>query len=303
MKSIEYFMVNIPETLTNIIEDESGALGPSKIMMSLLEYPNIDIFENACIQTIIDFKWQKYTKWYYVIQAIIYLSFFVIFIADLFYSVFYNQRRDFNLVLCLKIVCNAFLFFFLLISLASGFKAGLKWYFKTIWNYIDLFIFVLYLAMTYLEMLKNPDYHIYVRIIFCPLVLLAEVKLTYFLRMLEGFSFQVQMMIGVFYDLRYFVCFYVISITLYGILFAIMKYDTDTDSYSNIGASAYFIQAFRTSTGDFDTESYGDQDDSLVTLTWIIFILAVFVLNIILMNFIIAVISQSYEKIMQKLVA
>ena len=44
-----------------------------------------------------------------------------------------------------------------------------------------------------------------------------------------------------------------------------MKYDTDdSDSYSNVGTAAYFIQAFRTSTGDFDTDSYGSQSPKLV---------------------------------------
>lgn len=37
--------------------------------------------------------------------------------------------------------------------------------------------------------------------------------------------------------------------------------------------------------------------------TWIVWVFAALVLNIIFMNFIIAVISESYEKVMQKLVA
>jgi len=38
-------------------------------------------------------------------------------------------------------------------------------------------------------------------------------------------------------------------------------------------------------------------------VAWIIWIVAVLVLNIVLMNFLIAVISESYERVMQKLVA
>ena len=67
--------------------------------------------------------------------------------------------------------------------------------------------------------------------------------------------------------------------------------------------------AFRTSLGDFDVDSYGTTIDGepekleIIILRWIVWIMAVFVMNVIFMNFIIAVISQSYEKVMQKLVA
>ncbi|CDW80874.1 UNKNOWN [Stylonychia lemnae] len=41
----------------------------------------------------------------------------------------------------------------------------------------------------------------------------------------------------------------------------------------------------------------------MISLSWIIWLIAVLILNIVFMNFIIAVISESYEKVMQKLVA
>ncbi|CDW90739.1 UNKNOWN [Stylonychia lemnae] len=61
--------------------------------------------------------------------------------------------------------------------------------------------------------------------------------------------------------------------------------------------------AFRISSGDFQLDDYHNQDDGLVIFTWIIWLIAVMILNIIFMNFIIAVISESYERVMQKLVA
>ena len=61
---------------------------------------------------------------------------------------------------------------------------------------------------------------------------------------------------------------------------------------------------FRISSGDFAVDNYKDQYPGfLVPLTWTIWVIAVFILNIVFMNFIIAVISESYEKVMQKLVA
>jgi len=56
--------------------------------------------------------------------------------------------------------------------------------------------------------------------------------------------------------------------------------------------------AFRASTGDFQLDSYNELPNNNLLFAWIIWITAVLILNIILLNFIIAVISESYEKIM-----
>jgi len=60
---------------------------------------------------------------------------------------------------------------------------------------------------------------------------------------------------------------------------------------------------FRLSTGDFGMDNFKDEASFLGVVAWIIWLIAVLVLNIVLMNFLIAVISESYERVMQKLVA
>lgn len=60
--------------------------------------------------------------------------------------------------------------------------------------------------------------------------------------------------------------------------------------------------AFRTSLGDFDVDSFSSlPGGSIIIAAWIIWLIAVIISNIIFMNFLIAVISESYEKIMQKM--
>jgi len=63
------------------------------------------------------------------------------------------------------------------------------------------------------------------------------------------------------------------------------------------------MMSFRTSTGDFELDAYPDLDSQLIILAWIVWVFAVLILNVIFMNFIIAVISESYEKVMQKSIA
>jgi hypothetical protein len=57
--------------------------------------------------------------------------------------------------------------------------------------------------------------------------------------------------------------------------------------------------SFRTSTADFEIDAYSEIDYAIVRyLAWLIWLIAVLILNVVFMNFIIAVISESYEKIM-----
>ena len=59
--------------------------------------------------------------------------------------------------------------------------------------------------------------------------------------------------------------------------------------------------SYRTSTGDFEVDTYVNQSGILLGISWIVWVFAVLILHIIFMNFIIAVISESYSKVMQKL--
>lgn len=62
--------------------------------------------------------------------------------------------------------------------------------------------------------------------------------------------------------------------------------------------------SFRTALGDFELDSFKTQKVSvLLYFSWIMFVIAVFVSLLVFLNFIIAVISESYEKVMTKQVA
>ncbi len=131
---------------------------------------------------------------------------------------------------------------------------------------------------------------------YCLLIALVFNKICFFLRIYEGFSFLVSMLQGVFFDLKYFLAFYTMVLLLFTFLFSVLSLELD-GAYGGIGGVGYFIMSFRTSTGDFEVDNY-NQIGSLVYLAWFVWVLAVIVLQMIFMNFIIAVISGSYEDIM-----
>ncbi|CDW85076.1 wd-40 repeat protein [Stylonychia lemnae] len=312
LNSIEYNLINLPKTLIN---------NPTELMKVLSNSDKPEYFENQIIQSIINFKWKKYTLSYYQTQFYIYLIFMTAFTFDIFYTTYssksYNdytkqqevKQADDNpedyvpnilVKISTKIICGLVLIFFLIHEIRQ-IRIQKVSYFLDAWNYYDFFHIIAFIAFCYLEF-NNEESEILI-LIKILLIALSFLKIFYFLRIYDGFSFLVQMMAGVFKDLKYFICFFLIFILLFGMIFLVLFKAEFIEEYKGVNGIAYFLMAFRISSGDFQLEDYQNQNDILAILSWIMWIIAVLTLNIVFMNFIIAVISESYERVMQKLIA
>lgn len=64
---------------------------------------------------------------------------------------------------------------------------------------------------------------------------------------------------------------------------------------------AFFVLALRESIGDYDTSTI-IEGSKYKALVWILWFLIMIVGNIVFMNFIIAVVSESYENCMERMV-
>ena len=60
----------------------------------------------------------------------------------------------------------------------------------------------------------------------CIIVLLAFIKVTFYMRIFEEFSFLVQMLTSVFKDLRFFMLFFSMFITTFAVLLSIVLDDS-----------------------------------------------------------------------------
>lgn len=86
----------------------------------------------------------------------------------------------------------------------------------------------------------------------CLIVILSFLKVNFFLRIYDGFSFLVSMMGGVFKDIKYFLAFFTIILIEFGILFIIVFQGTqESPEYSGLGKLSFLMMTFRLSTGDF----------------------------------------------------
>ncbi|CDW88037.1 wd-40 repeat protein [Stylonychia lemnae] len=305
--SIEYYLVNLPKTIQS---------NPRELMKVLSETDKPEYFENKIIQTIIKFKWNENTKAFYQQKFYIYLIFMASFVLDIFYTTYAfqkitetseNQEKQIAesqpniwLRIITKIVCSLVLLYFFVLEVRQLLIQKLA-YFNDGWNYFDFSLMISFAALCILEfIMEDQNDLILIKVL---VIILSFMKLFYFLRIYDGFSFLVQMMAGVFKDLKYFIGFFLIIILQFGMIFLVLFKAQPIDEYNGVNKLAYFLIAFRISSGDFYLDDYQNQTDVIVIFSWIIWIFAVLTLNIVFMNFIIAVISESYERVMQKLVA
>ncbi|CDW79314.1 wd-40 repeat protein [Stylonychia lemnae] len=307
--SIEYHLINLPVTLRQ---------NPQQLMKVLSETDKPEYFENKVIQTIIKFKWNEYTKSFYQNRFYAYLIFMASFIFDIFYST-YATQNDLNasdtkedaqeleilkpniwVKISTKVTCGLVLLYFLIYEIKQ-IRVQRSQYFNDGWNYFDFSHIIAFTTFCILDFTnESQDNLILIKIL---VIVLSFMKLFFFLRIYDGFSFLVQMMAGVFKDLKYFLLFFIIFILQFGMIFLVLFKAQQIDEYNGVNKLAYFLMAFRISSGDFQLDDYHSQEDGLVIFTWVIWLIAVMTLNIVFMNFIIAVISESYERVMQKLVA
>lgn len=184
------------------------------------------------------------------------------------------------------------------------------------WNIIDFSQLCLFYFLLYLR-LRGYDNDL----AFFPLlklinILLAFIKMGFFVRIFEEYGFLVQMVNSVLRSLIPFTVVYIILVLIFSICNVVLrlKVDEEVDEAQQL---TYFqktvLQTFRTGIGELGVPNFEwvmKQEDSWfrtinIYLIWILWFLTVFFLLIFMINFLIAVITSAYQRVMnyQKLIS
>ena len=115
------------------------------------------------------------------------------------------------------------------------------------------------------------------------------------------------------YDVRVFLFFFIAWVMLFGQLFLVMGATFDDEDYPTLQLLTVYFQTYRNSIGDIGTPQYEYWEymhehydvnktfgyaQCMIYLIWVLWYLNQFFNLIILLNFLIAIVSQSYEKVM-----
>ena len=197
----------------------------------------------------------------------------------------------------MKAICISILVFFGIHEFKQARQmSNLKEYFSGMWNWTDILLILAYFTLAVLDHLA--DFYIATTILQVFVVSLAFIKICFFLRIYEGFGFLVSLMSGVFKDIKYFFALWVLFIFWFGVIFTILYKKEWSDTYDALGYFDYFMLTYRLSLGDLEFGNFTVQKSQLIAFSIMLWIIGVFILNVMFMNFIIAVISESYEKVM-----
>jgi hypothetical protein len=195
-----------------------------------------------------------------------------------------------------------FVLFFINIERIQFMTNGPGNYFSNIWNLTDFALIVFYLfGFIPLEFIISPDsskemFLAWKSINFI-LIILFFVSINQYLQIFELFSFLVQMIEAVFMDLKNFIIYYFLVMTTFGFIFKILFEDPSADCVG-FGPFSYILMSLRIvwGEGSFDIEK-----TDYKIIGWLTYIMLMLTGNIVLLNFIIAVVQQSYEYSMQKM--
>ena len=148
------------------------------------------------------------------------------------------------------------------------------------------------------------------------LIILAFMKLLFFVRIFEDYGFLVQMVLLCVLDLIPFIISYVIFLVIFTICFVVLKMEIDPEVADAQGMNytqKMFLQVFRTAIGELGMPVYTEilaKEDQLfksinITLIWVTWFFQTFFMLIIMLNFLIAVITSTYERVMnyQKIIS
>jgi hypothetical protein len=121
-------------------------------------------------------------------------------------------------IITTNVICLLFLIYFAKYEITSALRQS--GYFNEVWNLMDFLLIALYIPVSVLDYLNYA--YVAVTIGYAILVTIAFIKINFFLRLYDGFSFLVSMMSGVLADIKYFLAFWIIVLAQFTIIFTIL---------------------------------------------------------------------------------
>jgi len=276
-----------------LFDDDNG----KKFLIALAHTDDIEVFSVKIIQHIIFFLWSYYKM---AIALWIMFPFILYFIMFIIYATFINNRKAvesdsngnyhrtdlaFVIILLVLVAYNIY------IEVRQMIYYKVK-YFTTFWNLIDLTSLIMN-AFVLIADLSKLNLTKFVPVLACA-VLLMWLKLVYFGRMFLSTAWMVRMIFAVIYDLGYFLFVFGLMVLAFSNSFFVISRN-NSPQFTGGDMGEAFKYTYRTAIGDFNTDVIPTNGYNV--LIYIIWLLATFMLLIVLLNMLIALISDIFDKV------
>lgn len=257
----------------------------------------LEIFETSTIDKLIEFKWGQYGQVFHVVGCCFHFLYLAMLIAYINIVYVLNTAADYHALLSTILALG--ILYPALYDFTQMFKAGFP-YFVDLWNYSDIAYIFCSIANIVSQKVKGP-FALPSKILMIVIILISLMKTFFFLRIFNELSPIVTMLINVVSDLKQFLLFYTILISLFSLLFGILEVGNSSE-YEKIGTFVgNWLTTLRMSMGDFSFDQATLLEREQNIMYWFSWFLIVIITCVIFLNFIIAEASASYEKVSEKL--
>jgi len=129
-------------------------------------------------------------------------------------------------------------------------------------------------------------------------VLVLYFKLFYFLRIFSATAYLVRMIIEIMLDMKFFVGVLILATAAFGNAFYILGRNS-SDEDGNLAGDNYidaFLFSYKIGLGDFSTDGFNTKDEEML---WIFFLLNSMIILIILLNLLIAIMGDTFDRVQE----
>ena len=179
------------------------------------------VLEIETLQIIIEYKWRHYTRLFFLAQLIFFGVFIIFFVLD---TIAIKRRKGFdstdNNQLAYRIICMVIQVLLFLYEIRD-LKENVITYVTNVWNFNDFISFLCYLAFFILSFTKEDEITA-LKSLQMAVTITSFIKLCFLIRIFTKLAFLVRMLVSVFYDLRYFLLFFLIVVGMFTILIHII---------------------------------------------------------------------------------
>jgi hypothetical protein len=269
---------------------------------ALAESEDMALFETTAVKKVIEYEWPMVMK--YTIRRLFmpYMVFMVSFMLYIFWI--FNQDANVYLETISVAVLALFSMYLLKNEIGQLTESGLE-YFLSIWNYLDIVpptLIIVFLLLDYtVDFFNMTDdkgvvlpYVITTKVSMqATMSLFIWLKFLYFLRIFDSTGYLIRIIIEVIIDMRHFLALLLLTFIAFGhAMYMISLGNEEPFIEGDFFYSIFYT--YRMTLGDFDTTAFGNVATGYMTA---LFILCTVLNMIIMLNLLIAIISESFAKI------
>ncbi|TNV87578.1 hypothetical protein FGO68_gene12312 [Halteria grandinella] len=285
-----------------ILNSEEGR----NFLHKLSNHENVNFFTTEYIQTLITFLWGHFKRQIIIWVMIPYIAYFSFFIALIFYNEDYLERGQRSseeptiIGLCSALVLM--IFYFKVILLRKCLTLG-RYSVYSFWAWLNFVSNSLNLAIVIMVYQQSQDKELQIRRIEALASVLMWFRFLYFFRLIDQTAPLIRMIWQIIYDIRAFIFIFILIILAFANGFWVLSKnqialskDADPSELPYYTYRLSVLYVFLTAVGEYGVDNYslGVEEENYL---WALFILTVFFLSIVLLNMLIAIMGQSYERV------